>query len=107
MSKAILPLALALALAPFASFAGDSTEGDAAKATADPAQTAKVDDFVLRRLTHISLVANEGDARQKAVNFLGSEQAHRDAYASLQQCRGCHGGGNAVNGLLDSAAIAR
>src|SRR4051812_17161100 len=99
MSKIILPLVLALALAPFVSFAGDKTGDATATPVADPARQSTIDDVVLQRLTRVSLVAGDDDARQKALNFLGSEQAHRDAYTSLQQCRGCHAGNPAGWGL--------
>jgi S1-C subfamily serine protease len=101
-------LALALALGPIVSLAVDAPQGAAGNGGAAAAvdRAAAIDDLVSQRLTRVSLVSGERDARQKAVEFLGSDQAHREAYASLQQCRGCHAG-NAAAWLLDSAAIAR
>ena len=52
-----------------------------------------------------SQVAYRWGCRQKAMNFLGSDQAHRDALASLQQCRGCHGGNRAA-WVLDASRVA-
>jgi len=47
--------------------------------------------FINHRLA-VDLAANDWDAQQKAVSFLNSNLAHREAIGSLQQCRSCHGG---------------
>jgi membrane-associated protease RseP (regulator of RpoE activity) len=106
MSRNILPLAFALALAPFVSFASDPPKDAAAGGAPEVEKAAAIDDFVAKRLTRISLVNGESDARRAALDFLGSDQAHRDAYTSLQQCRSCHGADRAA-WTRDAAALAR
>jgi membrane-associated protease RseP (regulator of RpoE activity) len=92
----MLFVALALAVAPVGTFAED--------VVSDPSQSNRPDDFVLRRISRVSLAWDSNDARQKALNFLGSQQAHVHAIDSLQQCQGCHGSAGA-SAAWDTAAI--
>jgi hypothetical protein len=80
----LLPV-LAPAADPAAPRVGQSVDG-AGAGNADP-----MTQYTNRRLA-VDLALNDWDAQQKAVSFLNSNRAHREAIGSLQQCRSCHGG---------------
>jgi hypothetical protein len=89
MSRSLLPLTALVCLLPVVAPAADPaapTKGQPAGGNADPAT---------QQLSHrlaVDLVLDDWDAQQKAVGFLNSNRAHREAIGSLQQCRSCHGG---------------
>jgi membrane-associated protease RseP (regulator of RpoE activity) len=88
MMKTILSLAVLVSLLSLTVPAAEP----ASRPTAPPAGSADpTTQFVNRRLA-VDLAANDWDAQQKAVTFLNSNLAHREAIGSLQQCRSCHGG---------------
>jgi membrane-associated protease RseP (regulator of RpoE activity) len=53
---------------------------------------AETDPSLAARRTDVKFAWSDWDARQKAANFLGASQAHREAIVSLGQCRSCHDG---------------
>src|SRR3954471_10045518 len=106
MKTTTLVSALTFVLLPLTSFAAGDPQDPAKMELRDLTGLQAALDAGATRRQSLHVVLNEADAQQKAINFLGSEQAHRDAIASLQQCRSCHDG-NSVAWVLDAARIAR
>src|SRR4051812_18040492 len=106
MKTTTLVSALTFVLLPLTSFAAGEPQDPAKMELRDLTGLQAALDAGATRRQSLHVVLNEADAQQKAINFLGSEQAHRDAIASLQQCRSCHDG-NSVAWVLDAARIAR
>jgi membrane-associated protease RseP (regulator of RpoE activity) len=98
MKRNKLMLLAALVLAPAllsAAGSADSRAPTGLQAVADALETRAA----------VNIAWSELDARQKAMNFLNSHHAHREAIVSLQQCRNCHAG-NSAAWVLNNAVSA-
>src|SRR5207237_4188924 len=90
MKTTILIAALTFALFPLMSIAAGEVQDPTRQELRDLSGLQAALDAGATRRQSFNVALNDADARQKALNFLGSEQAHRDAIGSLQQCRSCH-----------------
>jgi membrane-associated protease RseP (regulator of RpoE activity) len=95
-------LLVAVILAP-ALWAADNVPLGSSNDAASSGRQAAADALQARAAVNIAWSAL--DAQQKAMNFLNSHQAHRDAIVSLQQCRHCHNG-NSAAWVLNNAVSA-
>ena len=103
MNKTLL-ITLITILSPIAALAGEGASETQQQVRDLAGLTAALEAGALRRQTAVAWATSDADAQTKAIHFLGSHQAHRDAIASLQQCQTCHGGSGA-QWLFDAAAI--
>ena len=114
MNKTVILLVCAVSALPLVSHAGDSAAPSEGRRAADAATAlrleaakswaaalAETDPALATRRADVKLAWSDWDARQKAADFLGAGQAHREAIVSLGQCRSCHGGNAAAALALD------